>query len=266
MASELSSQSDESVEGSARWSKPVHLPKASEIVANMIRREIVRGNIREGDFLPTEAKLIEQFGVSRPTLREALRVLEAEMLIVLHKGTRGGARVRGPQLAVAARYGGSLLQRKGTALKDVLAAQHLLETGAVRELADHASDDAVAALRAALAEEEKALDDLARFADCAVRFHDRLIAATGNQAFMLLAGILYEMVERHVQVVASREPPTLERPRWRTRSHEVHCEVINLIVDGDGDAAESLWRKHLTVSQRVMSQQIDITDVLELFD
>ena len=73
-------------EAQAAGRRPLRLPKAAELVAEDIRRDIVRGALQPGDFLPTEANLIEQFGVSRPTLREALRVLESESLISLHKG------------------------------------------------------------------------------------------------------------------------------------------------------------------------------------
>src|SRR5690606_27941135 len=87
---------------------PLRVPKAAELVAGRIRSQIVRGELREGDALPTEGELMKEFGVSRPTLREALRVLEAESLISVHRGSRGGARVRVPQSNVAADYAGLL--------------------------------------------------------------------------------------------------------------------------------------------------------------
>ncbi|EIV96383.1 transcriptional regulator, partial [Frankia sp. QA3] len=59
----------------------VRVPKTAELVAAHLRRQIVRGELHEGDALPPEAVLMEQFGVSRPTLREAFRVLESEALI-----------------------------------------------------------------------------------------------------------------------------------------------------------------------------------------
>lgn len=245
---------------------PVHLPKAAELVAARIRREIVSGALKEGDYLPTEAKLIEQFGVSRPTLREALRVLEAENLISIHRGARGGARVRVPDPSVAARYGGLVLQINGGSLDDVLLTQHLLESGAVRMLATDVRRPSVELLRRSLAEEEAALDDLARFSACAVQFHETLIEATQNQTLILLAGMLREIVEQHVRLVASQQPPSPGRPRWRTKSHEVHAEVTELIAAGRGDEAETLWRKHLKVSRRAMQQQLDINDVLALFE
>jgi GntR family transcriptional regulator, transcriptional repressor for pyruvate dehydrogenase complex len=83
------------------------------LLAARIRGQIVRGELKEGDRLPSEIELMERFGVSRPTLREAFRILEAEDLISVKRGSRGGARVTQPSLSVAARYVGLLLQLQG---------------------------------------------------------------------------------------------------------------------------------------------------------
>jgi DNA-binding FadR family transcriptional regulator len=67
-------------------------PKTAELIASYIRGQIVRGDLKTGDALPSETVLMEMFGVSRPTLREAFRILEAESLISVRRGARGGAR------------------------------------------------------------------------------------------------------------------------------------------------------------------------------
>ena len=75
---------------------PVRSPKTAELVAGTLRRMVVDGQLKEGDFLPNEAELMAHFGVSRPTLREAVRVLESERLVEVRRGSRTGARVRVP--------------------------------------------------------------------------------------------------------------------------------------------------------------------------
>src|SRR5580704_2051753 len=72
----------------------IRVPKTAELVAAELRRKIVRGELAEGDALPSEAALMADFAVSRPTLREAFRVLESESLISIRRGARGGARVQ----------------------------------------------------------------------------------------------------------------------------------------------------------------------------
>ena len=67
--------------------------KTGELIAAQLRRQIVRGVLKPGQTLPPETQLMEHFGVSRPTLREAFRILEAETLISVRRGSRGGAKV-----------------------------------------------------------------------------------------------------------------------------------------------------------------------------
>ena len=97
----------------------VRVPKAAELVAADLRRQIIRGELSEGDALPPESELMVRFGVSRPTLREAFRVLESENLIAIRRGARGGARVQPPGREVAARYAAFTLEYRGVTLRDV---------------------------------------------------------------------------------------------------------------------------------------------------
>src|SRR4051794_7135593 len=113
----------------------VRPPKTGELVARRLRRMIVEGQLREGDFLPNEAALMERFGVSRPTLREAFRIMESESLIELRRGSRTGARVTIPGAAAVARPAGLQLQLGGATLADVYVARSAIEPAAVRLLA-----------------------------------------------------------------------------------------------------------------------------------
>src|SRR3984957_18169605 len=94
----------------------VRAPKTGELIATHLRRQIVRGDLRPGETLPAESQLMEQFGGSRPTLPEPFRLLEAEALIRVRPGSRGGARVVSPDASVAARYVGLLLQMQGATI------------------------------------------------------------------------------------------------------------------------------------------------------
>src|SRR5206468_3930986 len=108
---------------------PLQMPKAAALVATRVRRRIVRGELKADDALPPEAELMRQFGISRPTLREALRILEAEGLISVRRGARGGARVQAPSPEAAVNYVGLLLEFEHTSVADVLATQAVLEVG-----------------------------------------------------------------------------------------------------------------------------------------
>ena len=81
-------------------------PRASAVVVSEIRRRIVSGELSEGEALPSEARLMERYRVSKPTIREAWRVLESEGLIIVRRGALGGAMVRTPSPTSVARQAG----------------------------------------------------------------------------------------------------------------------------------------------------------------
>ena len=66
------------------------IPKASELIAQNLRDKIISGELKKGGFLPPESQLMQDYGISRPTLREALRILENEELIEITRGSRSG--------------------------------------------------------------------------------------------------------------------------------------------------------------------------------
>ena len=79
----------------------VHPPKTAALIAAKIRRQIVRRELLPGMTLPTEPELLAELGVSRPTLREAFRILETESLISVRRGVGGGALVLTPDVSVS---------------------------------------------------------------------------------------------------------------------------------------------------------------------
>jgi GntR family transcriptional repressor for pyruvate dehydrogenase complex len=118
------------ISGTRQVGQNIRVAKTGETIASYLRGRIVRGELAEGENLPSEAELMHQFDVSRPTLRGAFRILEAESLIVIKRGSRG-ARVVAPRVEVAARYVGLLMQTSGTTLADVYEARSLIEPAAV---------------------------------------------------------------------------------------------------------------------------------------
>src|ERR1700687_1458657 len=105
----------------------IRSPKTAELVARTLRRMVVDGQLKDGDFLPHETELMAHFHVSRPTLREAVRVLESERLVEVRRGSRTGARVRVPGPEIVARPAGLLLELSGTTLADVMTARIAIE-------------------------------------------------------------------------------------------------------------------------------------------
>jgi DNA-binding FadR family transcriptional regulator len=217
----------------------------AELVALDLRRRIIRAELSEGDSLPTEATLMKQYGVSRPTLREAFRVLEAESLIVIQRGARGGARVRSPKREVAARYAGLMLQYQGTTLGDVYEVRALLEAPCARTLAKRHKADDIARLRKALEPANEGGLDAEQMVRRHNDFHHLLLQLSGNNTLILLGELVQEIIDQaNVSKAKSDSPTSFDKAtRATTKAHQ---RLIDLIEAGDADAAEALWRKHLT--------------------
>jgi DNA-binding FadR family transcriptional regulator len=231
-------------------SEQVRTPKAAELVAGSIRRRIVRGELREGDALPAEAELTQLFGVSRPTLREALRVLESESLITVSRGARAGARVHMPDREVAARYTGLILQVQGTTLRDIYDARIHLFAPAARLLAENHTKAAIARLRDEVRHVAGLRDDPAAFLHAGVELNLTLLELAGNQTMAVLAGMLTDIVDLHLAAVAK---DWSARPSRRRQADDVVValeHLVELIEAGRGGAAEAFWREQMTLSAR----------------
>lgn len=222
----------------------VRVPKAGEMIAADLRRQIVFGEIKEGDALPSETALMERYGVSRPTLREAFRILEAEQLISIRRGAHGGARVLAPDSQVAARYAGLLLQYRKASITDVYEARTLLETAAVRTLAAKRTAADVQALTDMLATGEDLVGDAAGYAEHDTEFHELLVERSGNDTLEVLAGMLFHIIDAHHRAYAARQEtfPAFASAKVVQRAH---TKLVDLIQARAADQAAEFWRKHL---------------------
>ncbi len=237
---------DEGPDGRVTANRRVRLPKMAELVANAIREQIVRGELPAGAMLPSESVLMAEFGVSRPTLREAFRVLEAESLLVIQRGVHGGARVQPPVPEVAARYAGLLLQYKGTPLIDIYDLRTLLEPPCVAELARSHTDEDIARLRGRMDEAERAGEQPDKQVAVHTAFHADLVELSGNEALILLHQIVNEIIDVDYSKRARTHGGQPEWQQFGQVTMEVHRLLIDMIEAGDVNGAEGLWRRHLT--------------------
>jgi GntR family transcriptional regulator, transcriptional repressor for pyruvate dehydrogenase complex len=241
------------------------LREKPEQVADELRRLIVTGELSEGESLGREPELIARFGVSRPSLREALRILEAEGLISVVRGVLGGVVVHEPNERMTARTAALVLHARNVPLADVYDARTLLEPVAVRVIASSRSRRAAAAeLRALIHEQSEAVADPVAFGQANARFHARLVALAGNQTLGILAEMLDEIVARAVTAVSQAESVE-ESTSTRRRGIRSQERLVALVESGDVEAAEEHWRKHMAVVGRVMLGQ-RATNVIDLMD
>lgn len=254
------------VPGRGPVGRQVRVPKTAELVARSLRRQIIRGELGQGEALPPESALMEQFGVSRPTLREAFRVLEAESLIEVRRGVRGGARVNAPDPEVAARYAGLILEYRNATLGDVYYASAVIEPQCARLVAAKHTAADIERLRAALEREKAVLDDHLALVDAQDEFHTLLVQLTGSTTLDLLAGMLRYMVDRSnaSQVAATGDSP--EARADARKGHRTHVKLVDLIEAGKAEEAEKLWHRHITAATAVTAAGAGPKTILELLD
>jgi GntR family transcriptional regulator, transcriptional repressor for pyruvate dehydrogenase complex len=250
----------------------VRAPKTGELIATHLRRQIVRGELRPGETLPAESQLMEQYGVSRPTLREAFRILEAESLISVRRGSRGGARVVAPDASVAARYVGLLLQIGGATINDVYEARMISEPPCARLLALNrttADLDRLTAvvdqLKAEVAAREPFIPDPHTWSRLTYRFHELILEGCGNKTMAIQGAVLQDIVATHLRTkIAQRDDSdTAERFALVIRSY---TKLISLVKAGNATAAEKHWRSHMeNAAQYLLKDDLKTKPVVDLF-
>jgi GntR family transcriptional regulator, transcriptional repressor for pyruvate dehydrogenase complex len=226
-----------------------------QLIADELRALIVSGELTEGDSLGREPDLVERFGVSRPSLREALRILEAEGLITVLRGVRGGVVVHEPDERMTARTAALLLQARNVSLADVFEARSLLEPIAARVIATmRGRRAAIRELRELIRKEEAVVEDPDQFGIANAAFHERLVSLAGNQTLSIVAEMLNEVVARAVTAV-SQADDVVGSLRIRRRGIRSQERLLKLLEAGDGEQAEEHWRSHMQVVGRVMLGQ-----------
>jgi GntR family transcriptional repressor for pyruvate dehydrogenase complex len=220
-------------------------PRAATLVADHLRAAIVEGEIQAGDVLPAEAVLMEQFGVSRPTLREALRILESEGLLTVNRGSHGGFRVHTPNPRVAAQFAGHVLQHRGATVADILQARAMVESQCARLMAERRTRSDLALLQDCVEEGARELAaDGAALAAAHSAFHELVVELSGNETVILMSSMLRHILYQDGQLNSGLEPSTVKR-RLR-RAQKDHEQLIELIKAGDSVRAEQLWKRHLS--------------------
>ena len=224
----------------------VRRPKAGEVVAAELRRQIVTGRLKPGDKLQPESVLQSEFAISRPTMREALRLLESESLISISRGKHGGARVSSIDLGSVARQVGTFLQLEGTTLPDVWVARTVLEPPAAGLLAARRDPGVLAELAGNVEQARVAAGtDLIRYAELSAEFSMLITRHCGNKTLHLLASLIYDIIRRQHQHVTERTRDKASVDRLRQESLRTREQTIELMRKGKVVEVERFWRAHL---------------------
>ncbi len=194
-------------DGSGRWMQ-VRASTASAEIVVQIRQRLFDGDLKPGDFLGTEGSLSVEFGVSRITLRDALRILEANGIVEVKVGKAGGVRVAHPNPERFADALAVQLMLAGISRTEIFDAQMGAEVRAAQLAAEHATSADFAALEAQLACARAHVEDAEGFVRESLAFHLQLVRASHNRALVAQFQAL-----RHLSwnVIVRTSTPALSR-------------------------------------------------------
>jgi GntR family transcriptional regulator, transcriptional repressor for pyruvate dehydrogenase complex len=237
-------------------------PRLAELVAGELRQRITSGAMRDGDLLPKLEELLEEFQVSKPSLREALRILETEGLITVRRGNMGGAVVHAPGSQDAGYMLGLVLESRSVTVRDLAVAIKTFEPVCAALCAQRADrlTAVVPALREIHERQKAATDDPLAFATIGREFHEVLVERSGSETIKLVMGALEEIWSAGERAWAERATSTHSMPDGRTRNEglRAHERLIELIVKGDATGVVAAARKHLESAQLYAVADADV--------
>lgn len=234
-------------------------PRVAEIVADELRERIINGELADGSSLPKQDDLLEEFGVSKPSAREAFRILETEGLLTVQRGNVGGAVVHLPNPEAVAYTLSLVLQSRGVTLEDVGLALQQIEPmcAALCAARPDREKDVVPVLRAAHERLGSALSapvgerDEQAVTDASRSFHEAIVETCGNDTMIVVAGALETVWSAHERSwsVRAAQAGNFPEPRLGAKALKEHAEILAAIEKGDSDRASRAARRHLATAQ-----------------
>lgn len=228
-------------------------PRLADMVASVLRERIVDGKLGDGDLLPKQDELLEEFRISRPSLREALRILESEGLLTVRRGNVGGSVVEAPNAETSAYMFGLVLQSRRGSVSDLAQAISHIEpiTASLCAAREDRETTVIPQLRANIADCEAAIADGPEFTVLSRRFHEELVAACGNQTLILMVGALESLWSEQERQWAQRAQSTGQYPveKYRRDVIAAHKAIVSGIAAGSEEKVARLARRHLQESQ-----------------
>lgn len=222
--------------------------RVATTVATEIRSRIADGRLRDGERLPPLADLTREFGLSLPTLREALRILEMELLLDLRPGDRGGATVRHPSAKVAAQLAGTVFEARGTTLADFSRAVRMIEPAVMELTAARIDASQLDELRDVEAQLAASVDDTPRFVKVFRNAIMVAFAGTHNPALAVVAQMLQWVnvgIGPAVTVGAAGLPWVSTTNR---NAHAKFAALVDALADHDAARAGRTWAECLDAS------------------
>ncbi len=213
--------------------------KGAEVVARNITQAIVAEGMQPGDLVGTEPELIEQEGVSRALLREAVRLLEHHQIARMRRGPGGGLFVMAPSANAVTEVAAIYLARRGMKLAELAELRTGIEVAIADLAAERVDEEGVIGLQEALLREERGTD--AEQAELVHDLHAAVAAAAKNRVLNLVALVLIRLSRLHqIERLAPKA-----RKQIRAEVLRTHEGIARAVESGDREMARHRMRRHL---------------------
>jgi len=216
--------------------------KTAQVVARDVVRSITAAGLQPGDSLPSEAQMLQQYGVSRESLREGLRLLEVQGMISIRRGPGGGPVVGTVDSASLGRMVAPFLHLAGATYDELFEAWVFAESTLARMAAmnpDAALREQVMAPYLSGDVEADEHLDLDVYVTGYEGFHGAVSRLAGNRVFQITFRAYGQIVAHHVATVGDVR-------KIHQKLVEDHLMVAQAIVNGDGEIASTLMHRHLS--------------------
>lgn len=216
---------------------PLRGTKLSRVVASTIVEDIVSQRLTAGDRLPSEAAMVERFGVGRASIREGLRLLEMYGVVSIRPGQNGGPVVADMTPEDLARTLSLFFRMTGATYRDLIQARLVIEPVMARLAAEAQDPEQLDEIRAVMKADEDY--DADRYVERATAFHYTVSGSSGNPVLDILGRTLRVLYSERLT------GPGLVPEEARPIIRHVHQEIGNAILAGDADLAERLMHEHM---------------------
>jgi DNA-binding FadR family transcriptional regulator len=238
---------------------PLDIPKAADVLADVLREQILAGQLDVGVSLPSERELAQQSGLSRATVREALLILEVEGLVATRNGRNGGTEVMRPRAETVQRSIHTFIRGQGVRFESVLQAREAIEPQSARLAAmNHTPADWADLLERHRAIQE-CIADVPAFLQANLAWHVSLVRASHNELLIAFTQAIAQAVYEATDLRGFNSPEV------RQAVVLAHQKVMDAIEARDGDAAWRRMGRHVgaylrAVDERVKEQPTRRTD------
>lgn len=226
---------------------PIVVPKASDILASQLRQMIVQGHLKPGNLLPSERDLVTKSGLSRTSVRDALRVLESEGFVTTKVGRSGGSMVTLPGRDVVARSVELFVRMHGIRLGSLLECRVAVEPMLARLAARSRTAEQLEEITNLHAEFEESVGDVQSYKSKNLEWHLSVARASGNEPLIALI----EAISMPIRDAMDYQQATT--PELRDEAVKAHRAILEAIRKQDETSAYRRMERHVSAYRDVLA-------------